>query len=288
MIERFLFSLDFVRNHPRVRNAVDIQYADSQYSVRPNDVAGQSLRGGRPIEAVVTDVPRILIVDDDVLIQESLTLFLRLRGYLADSAMNGQEALKSVARGRPELVVLDLRLPDLVCCEVCDRIRQTSDVPIIVLSARSGDHDKVTALERGADDYVTKPFSSDELLARIRVALRRSSHASDTGRIGRGSLVIDFDLRRVHVGAKEIRLTPKEFELLVYLARHPNRVIPHKTILMAIWGQHSIDRPEQLWALVTKLRRKIEPDPDRPRYLVSEPWVGYRLATDADSPGGPS
>jgi two-component system KDP operon response regulator KdpE len=236
----------------------------------------------------VTDVPRILIVDDDVLIQESLTLFLQLRGYLVESATSGHEALKSVARRRPELVVLDLRLPDIGGCDVCERIRQTSDVPIIVLSARSGDHDKVTALERGADDYVTKPFSSDELLARIRVALRRVSHGPDTGRMERGSLVIDFDLRRVHVGAKEVRLTPKEFDLLVYLARHPNRVISHKTILMAIWGQHSIDRPEQLWALVTKLRRKIEPDPDQPRYLLSEPWVGYRLATESDSPDGAS
>jgi two-component system, OmpR family, KDP operon response regulator KdpE len=233
-------------------------------------------------EDVVTQVPRILIVDDDSLIQESLTLFLRLHGYLVDSAMNGLDALESVARDRPDLVVLDLGLPDLDGCDVCERIRQTSDVPIIVLSARGGDRDKVRALERGADDYVTKPFSSEELLARVRVALRRVWHGSDTGRMDRGSLVIDFDRRRVRVGTKEVRLTPKEFELLVYLARHPNRVIPHQTILMAIWGEHAIDRPEQLWALVTKVRRKIEPDPDQPRYLISEPWVGYRLATESN------
>ena len=237
---------------------------------------------------MVTEIPRILIVDDDSLIQESLALFLRLRGYLVESASSGRDALESVTRHRPDLVILDLGLPDQDGGAVCERIRQTSDVPIIVLSARSGDQDKVSALERGADDYVAKPFSSDELLARIRVALRRLGNASDTGRMQRGSLVIDFDLRRVHIGAREVRLTPKEFELLVYLARHPNRVVPHKAILLAIWGQHAVDRPEQLWALVTKLRRKIEPDPDRPRYLVSEPWVGYRLVTEADPSGGAS
>jgi two-component system KDP operon response regulator KdpE len=232
---------------------------------------------------IVTTAPRILIVDDDALIQESLSLFLRLHGYLVEGARSGSEALESIGRRRPDLVVLDLGLPDQHGSEVCERIRKTSDMPIIVLSARSGDRDKVSALEQGADDYVTKPFSSDELLARIRVALRRKLHGSDTGRMDRGSLVIDFDRRRVRVGSKEIRLTPKEFELLVYLARHPNRVIPHQTILMAIWGEHAVDHPEQLWALVTKVRRKIEPEPDHPRYLLSEPWVGYRLATESDS-----
>lgn len=234
----------------------------------------------------MTQVPQILIVDDDALIQESLSLLLRLRGYGVEIAGSGNEALSSMKSQRPDLVVLDLGLQDTDGLDVCQRVRQTSDVPIIVLSARTGDADKVTALERGADDYVTKPFSSDELLARIRVALRRVWNASDTGRIERGSLVIDFDRRRVHVAGKEIRLTPKEFELLVYLARHPNRVIPHQAILMAVWGQHSVDRPEQLWALVTKVRKKIEPDPDHPRFLVSEPWVGYRLVTEPDVPLG--
>ena len=231
----------------------------------------------------MTQVPRILIVDDDSLIQESLTLFLRLRGYIVESALTGRDALTAIGRNRPDIVVLDLGLPDGDGTEVCKRIRQTSAVPIIVLSARGGAHEKISALDAGADDYVTKPFSSDELLARIRVALRRVWHGADTGRMDRGSLVIDFDRHRVRVGDREVRLTPKEFELLVYLARRPNRVIPHQAILMAIWGEHAVDRPEQLWALVTKVRRKIEPDPDRPRFLVSEPWVGYRLATDLDS-----
>ena len=230
----------------------------------------------------MTDLPHLLIVDDDPLIQESLSLFFRLRGYDVESAYSGRDALTALDRRRADLVVLDLGLPDIDGRDVCRRIRQTCDVPIIVLSARGGDRDKVTALEGGADDYVTKPFSSDELLARVRVALRRGRHAGDTGRIERGSLLIDFDRRRVRVTGKEVRLTPKEFELLVFLARHPNRVIPHQTILTAIWGVHAADRPEQLWALVTKVRRKIEPNPDTPQYLVSEPWVGYRLVTDPD------
>ena len=122
-------------------------------------------------------------------------------------------------------------------------------MPIIVLSAREGDRDKVSALELGADDYISKPFSSEELLARIRVVLRRGFHASGTGRLDRGGLIIDFDRRRVMVGASEIRLTPREFEFLVYLARHPNRVLPHREILIAMWGEHAGERPEQLWAL---------------------------------------
>ena len=231
----------------------------------------------------MTELPHLLLVDDDPLIQESLSLFLRLRGYDVESAVSGAEALRAIERRRPDLMILDLGLPDLDGRTVCERVRRTADFPIIVLSARSGEQEKVLALERGADDYVTKPFGSDELLARIRVALRRVHHGGGTGRIDRGPLTIDFDRRRVHVNGREVRLTPKEFELMVFLAHHPNRVIPHQTILTAIWGPHAADRPEQLWALVTKVRRKIEPNPDEPQYLVSEPWVGYRLVTDTDS-----
>ena len=230
----------------------------------------------------MTRAARILIVDDDPLLQNSLTLFFMTQGYDIDSATTAQAAFDAIERHRPDLIVLDLGLPDLDGLEACRRVRQASDVPIIVLSARSGDQDKVSALEQGADDYVCKPFNSQELLARVRAALRRGANVTETGRLDRGTLVIDFDRRRVLLGGQEIRLTPKEFELLVFLARHPNRVLPHRTILMAIWGEHAIDRPEQLWALVTKLRKKIEPDPERPRYLLSEPWVGYRLATEPD------
>jgi len=229
------------------------------------------------------EAPRILVVDDDALIQESLTLFLRLHGFAVESATTAKEAIQIASRRRTDLVILDLTLPDADGADVCDAIRKTSDVPILALSARSGEQSKISLLERGADDYITKPFSSEELLARIHVALRRAGSGSGTGRMDRGQLLVDFDRRRVVVGGKEVRLTPKEFDLLVFLARHPNRVISHQAILMAIWGEHATDRPEQLWALVTKVRRKIEPDPDQPRYLVSEPWVGYRLVTEPDA-----
>jgi two-component system KDP operon response regulator KdpE len=225
---------------------------------------------------------RILIADDDPLIQKSLALFLTLRGYEVEGATTAHDAIEAFERRRPDLIVLDPGLPDRDGSEVCLRVRQESAVPIIVLSTRVADRDKVSALEQGADDYMSKPFSPDELLARVRVALRRGFHASGTGRLDRGGLVIDFDRRRVLVGAKEVRLTPKEFELLVHLARQPNRVLPHREILIAMWGEHSADRPEQLWALVTKVRKKIEPDPEHPRYLLSEPWVGYQLVTEPE------
>jgi two-component system KDP operon response regulator KdpE len=232
----------------------------------------------------VIPAARILIVDDDPLLQKSLTVFLMMSGYDVKSAMTAHEALEALEGYRPELIVLDLALPDRSGNDVCVHIRKTSDVPIIVLSARGGEEDKIAALGQGADDYLTKPFSADELLARIRVALRRVGSAPDTGRLDRGSLIIDFDRRRVVIDQHEVRLTPKEFELLAFLARRPNRVIPHRAILMAIWGEHAVDHPEQLWALVMKVRKKIEPDPEHPRYLMSEPWVGYRFATESDGP----
>jgi two-component system KDP operon response regulator KdpE len=231
---------------------------------------------------IVIHTARILIVDDDPLLQKGLSVFLMMSGFEVKGAMTARQALELLDGYRPELIVLDLGLPDRTGNDLCVHIRKTSGVPIIVLSGRGGDEDKITALGQGADDYLTKPFSSEELLARIRVALRRIGGASDTGRLDRGSLIIDFDRRRVVVGEHEVRLTPKEFELLAFLARRPNRVIPHRAILMAIWGEHAVDRPEQLWALVMKVRRKIEPDPESPRYLMSEPWVGYRFATESD------
>jgi len=225
---------------------------------------------------------RILIVDDDPLLQNSLGLFLTMLGYEVEGAMTGYEALDVFARHRPDLIVLDLGLPDRDGTGVCLRVRQESAVPIIVLSARGQDRDKVSALEQGADDYISKPFSPDEFLARVRVALRRGFRGSATGRLDRGGLTIDFDQRRVLVGANEVRLTPKEFALIVYLARHPNRVLSHREILVAMWGERAIERPAQLWTLVTKVRRKIEPHPDHPRYLLSEPGVGYQLVTEPE------
>jgi two-component system, OmpR family, KDP operon response regulator KdpE len=222
---------------------------------------------------------RILLVDDEAPIQRAVGPLLRARGYEVDVAATGAEALGMFENRTPDLIVLDLGLPDLEGTEVCRRIRAKSQVPIIVLSARSAERDKVNALDLGADDYVTKPFGPEELLARIRVALRRvgSEEAADSGVLRAGDLTIDYDRRRVLREETEIRLTPKEFELLSLLARNHDRVLTHRAILKAVWGPNAVEQPEHLWTLVAQLRKKIEPDPGSPKYLLSEPWVGYRF-----------
>ncbi len=224
---------------------------------------------------------RILLVDDDVSIQRAVAPLLRSRGYEVDVVGTGGEAESAVINQTPDLVVLDLGLPDLEGAEACRRIRKHSKVPIIILSARSGEAEKVATLDIGADDYVTKPFGSDELLARIRVALRRVAEAlePEVERVQVGDLTIDYNRRRVVRGDDDIRLTPKEFELLALLAHNTDRVLTHRTILKAIWGANAVDQPEHLWVLMAQLRKKIEPDPGNPRYLLSEPWVGYRLVS---------
>jgi two-component system, OmpR family, KDP operon response regulator KdpE len=225
---------------------------------------------------------RILLVDDEAAIQRAVGPLLRSRGYEVDIAGTGAEALSAFENRTPDLIVLDLGLPDLEGTEVCRRIRAQSQIPIIVLSARSAERDKVNALDLGADDYVTKPFGPDELLARIRVALRRvgSEEAADTGALQVGSLTIDYDRRRVVRDGTEIRLTPKEFELLSLLARNHDKVLTHRAILKSVWGPNAVEQPEHLWTLVAQLRKKLEPDPANPRFLLSEPWVGYRFVTE--------
>jgi two-component system KDP operon response regulator KdpE len=185
----------------------------------------------------------------------------------------------------PDVVVLDLGLPDIDGVELCRRIRLESKVPILILSARGGESDKVAALDLGADDYVTKPFGPEELLARIRVAVRRvvPADAAPSGRLQVGDLTVDYDRHRVMRGGEELRLTPKEFDLLELLMRNAGRVMTHRTILKALWGPNAVNQPEHLWVLVGQLRKKLEPDPSHPAYLLSEPWVGYRFAGDADS-----
>jgi len=197
---------------------------------------------------------------------------------------SGRDALAAAGIEPPDLIVLDLGLPDIDGIEVCRRIRARWDMPIVVLSARGAEQDKVTALDEGADDYVTKPFGSEELLARVRAALRRRS-ASDQPEAGqwhRRDLTIDFDRRRVVRGDVEIRLTPKEFDLLALMARHPGRVLTNRVILKAIWGPNAVDQPEHIRVLMGQLRKKLEPEPARPRYLLTEPWIGYRFAADDD------
>ena len=226
----------------------------------------------------------ILLVDDELSIQRAMGPLLRARGYGVTIAASGRDALAHLERDRPDLVILDLGLPDTDGVEVCRRIRARADMPIVVLSARGGEANKVAALDEGADDYVTKPFSPEELLARIRAALRRSLGSDSTphGQLVRGDLTVDFDRRRVQRGSQDVRLTPKEFDLLTLMMTHAGRVLTHRAILKEIWGPHSTNQPEHLRVLMGQLRKKIEPDPSAPRYLLTEPWVGYRFADDGE------
>ena len=227
---------------------------------------------------------RILVVDDEPNILATLAPLLRSRGYEVNTAMSGRAALESIERDNPDLIVLDLGLPDMDGVDVTRLVRDGRSTPIVVLSARGAEGDKVRALDAGADDYVTKPFGTEELLARVRVALRRTDPTPpQSGPIVRGSLVIDRERFRVIRDGEEVRLTPKEFELLTFFAQHPGRVLTHRAILKAIWGPHAIDQPEHLRVLIGSLRKKIEPDPSSPRYILTEPWVGYRFADTADS-----
>jgi two-component system KDP operon response regulator KdpE len=232
----------------------------------------------------VTRPALILLVDDEVSIQRAMTPLLRSLGYTVSVAGTGRQALEIFDRERPDLVILDLGLPDMDGSEICRQLRERAETPIIILSARGAEKDKVEALDQGADDYVTKPFGPEELLARVRAALRRSLGREGTfhGRLTRGDLTIDFDKRRVHCSKLEVRLTPKEFELLTLLVTHAGRVMTHRSILKAIWGIHGIDQPEHLRVLMGQLRKKIEPDPANPRYLLTEPWVGYRFADEPE------
>jgi two-component system KDP operon response regulator KdpE len=228
---------------------------------------------------------RILLVDDELPLQRSLAPLLTSRGFAVDTATTGAAALETFARRPPDLIVLDLGLPDIPGDDICRRVRSQSDVPIIVLSARSAESDKIAALDQGADDYLTKPFSPEELLARIRVALRRVFSAK-AGPLTIGRLTIDLDRYRVVRGGDEIRLTPNECRLLACLAQRPNQVVTRHAILTAIWGPSGAAHPENLWVLIGQLRRKLEVDAANPTLLVSEPWIGYRLVAEDDSAGG--
>jgi two-component system KDP operon response regulator KdpE len=225
--------------------------------------------------------PRILVIDDEPNILGTLAPLLRARGYDVFTAMNGRTARETVDRDKPDLIVLDLGLPDIDGVDLCRQIRDTVTVPIVVLSARGAEGDKVRALDVGADDYVTKPFGAEELLARIRAALRRSdAPAPPSEPIVTGDLTIDRERFRVLRDGEELRLTPKEFELLTYLAQHPGRVLTHRAILKAIWGPNAVDQPEHLRVLIGSLRKKIEANPSAPKYILTEPWVGYRFADE--------
>jgi two-component system KDP operon response regulator KdpE len=224
-------------------------------------------------------VTSILVVDDEPHLVRTLAINLRARDYSVETAGDGRSALQAFHDGRPDLIVLDLGLPDLDGVEVLRRVRQTSDLPVIVLSARTDSVDKVEALDLGADDYVTKPFAMDELLARVRVALRRREDSAESlvAPVLTDHFSLDFAERRAVVGGAELRLTPTEWSLLEVLARRPGHLVTQKDLLREVWGPGYGRESNYLRVYANQLRRKLEPDPSRPRYVVTEPGQGYRL-----------
>ncbi len=223
---------------------------------------------------------RILVVDDEPQIRRVLRTTLSAEGYEIQDARNGEDALKAVREHRFDLILLDINMPGIGGLETCREIRAGSEVAIIMLTAREAEEDKVAALDAGADDYITKPFGTPELLARIRAALRRLPTTTEGGpeSVRLKDMEINLTTRRVIVKGQEVRLTPKEFDLLHYLLANPNVPIPHGRLLQAVWGPDYGDQVEYLRVFINRLRKKIEPDPANPKYLLTEPWVGYRFS----------
>jgi DNA-binding response OmpR family regulator len=221
---------------------------------------------------------KLLLVEDEDAIAEPLAEGLRREGFEVERVATAAAALDAA---EPDLVLLDVGLPDTDGFTLCRELRGRSEVPIIMVTAKGEEIDRVVGLEVGADDYIVKPFGFRELIARIRAVTRRQHGTATPAAVEVGPLVVDTRSRRVTLDGRELVLTPKEFDLLALLARNPDRVLTHRTILKAIWGPNAVDQPEHLWALVAQLRRKLEADPAHPRYVVTEPWVGYRLQTEA-------
>ncbi|HWQ34902.1 MAG TPA: response regulator transcription factor [Blastocatellia bacterium] len=232
-----------------------------------------------------SDRRRILVVDDEAQITRVLRRSLETHGYDVRVAADGESALDVFNDWPPDLVVTDLSMPGVDGIELCRRLRARSELPIIVLSVRGEEQTKVQALDAGADDYVTKPFGMDELLARIRAALRRAPAPTGSDEavtlIEAGDFRADLAAHQITVRGEEVRLTPKEFDLLVYFLQHAGKVLTHRTLLSAIWGGNFVEQTEYLRVFVGQLRKKIEPDPSRPVYILTEPWVGYRFNSEA-------
>jgi two-component system, OmpR family, KDP operon response regulator KdpE len=222
---------------------------------------------------------RILVVDDDPQIRRAMRATLTPRGYEVGDAKTGEEALEKLRAETYDLVLLDMNMPGMGGQEACQIIRSSSDIAIIVLTVKNTEKDKVEALDAGADDYVTKPFSMPELLARIRAALRRTPIGMNSGpqRLSLGNVEIDFGSRRATRGGNTVRLTPKEFEMLSYFVGKPNQTVSHRELLQAIWGPDYGDEVEYLRVFINRLRKKIEPDPSRPEYILTDAWAGYRF-----------
>ncbi|HXJ85476.1 MAG TPA: response regulator transcription factor [Candidatus Binatia bacterium] len=226
----------------------------------------------------MADPPHILVVDDEPQITRVLRTSLSAQGYDIRIANSGEMALEIMKDWQPNLIITDLSMPSIDGVQLTRTVRAASSVPIIVLSVRDKEQQKVEALDAGADDYVTKPFGMNELLARVRAGLRRVPAENEADPVIEiGDFRIDTAARKVSVLHREVRLTPKEFDLLVYMARHPGKVITHRALLAAVWGGQSTEQVEYLRVFVGQLRKKLEPDAASPRYLVTEPWIGYRL-----------
>jgi two-component system KDP operon response regulator KdpE len=225
---------------------------------------------------------RILVVDDESQICRVLRRSLMSCGYEVQIAAEGEEALATFGVWKPDVVVTDIAMPNIGGLELCRRLRMISAVPIIVLSVKGEEGLKVEALDAGADDYVTKPFSMDELLARVRALLRRPQLAAGAGGkiIEAGDFHVDTETRAVTVGGRVVHLTPKEYELLLYFIRHPGKTLTHRTLLSTIWGGDYIEHTEYLRVFVRHLRKKVEPDPANPLYILTDPWTGYRFNPD--------
>jgi len=230
----------------------------------------------------VSTGPHILVIDDEPQILRAMRTILTARQFRVSTANRGEEGLALAAAGSPDLVILDMSLPDMDGLEVCRRLREWSQVPIVVLSVRDSERDKVAALDHGADDYLTKPFGIEELLARIRVALRHSvqTEGSKQAVVKAGPINIDLVKHIVTRNGNEVKLTATEYNLLAYIARHAGRVLTHQMILSNVWSVADADRVEYLRVFMRQLRKKLEDDPNRPQVLITEPGVGYRFLTD--------
>lgn len=226
----------------------------------------------------MTEQNRLLIVDDESDITHVLQTFLGSQGYSVRAADDGAAALRVIREWPPDLIVTDLSMPNMGGIALCRAIRKTSAVPIIVLSVRDEETTKVEALNSGADDYVTKPFGMDELLARVRASLRRATQSIPAGeKVQTGDFCVDRESYTVHIKGQEVRLTPKEFQLLAFLMQNIGRVLTHRALLAAVWERPHAEQLDSVRALVRQLRKKIELNPSSPRYLKTEPWIGYRF-----------